>query len=247
MICGSLTQREAVRPASRSATCRTAIRSGRQTSARVAFAAYAGTTDLYQKPANGGREELLIETGATGAFPTSWSLDGRLLVYAAAGSKTSYDLWTLPLDGDRTPRPLLQSSFIETQGQLSPDGRWIAYTTDETGTREVWVQSVPPSGARWQISTDSGSEPRWRRDGGELYYIAGNGILMAVSIKTTLTTFAPAAPQPLFQTRRPFSSPLHTNYSPAADGQRFLINTVAGDVPPPTPITVFLNWSEGLK
>jgi Tol biopolymer transport system component len=214
---------------------------------RVAFAAYTGTTDLYQKPATGGREELLVKTGATGAFPTSWSLDGRLLLYAAAGSKTSYDLWTIALDGDRTPRPLLQSGFIETQGQLSPSGRWVAYTTDETGVREVWVQSVPPTGAKWQVSTDGGSEPRWRGDGGELYYIAGNGTLMAVAINATLAAFQVGSPQPLFQTRRPFSSPLHTNYTPSADGQRFLINTIAGNAPAPTPITMILNWSEQVK
>ena len=85
-----------------------------------------------------------------------------------------------------------------------------------------------------------------RGDGGELYYIAGNGTLMAVATNTTLATFEPGIRQPLFQTRRPFSSPLHINYTPAADGQRFLINTVAGAAPAPTPITVILNLTEAL-
>jgi Tol biopolymer transport system component len=214
---------------------------------RIVFGAYAGTTDLYQKPASGaGSDELLLKTGATGAFATDWSSDGRFLVYEAAGSKTSYDLWVLPLVGKRTPVPFLQTIFVETQGQLSPDGHWMAYSSDETGTREVWVQSFPVTGAKWQISAEGGSEPKWRGDGSELFYVAGTGTLMAVPIKAGTTRFEAGVPVPLFETRRPYSGPLFSNYAPAADGRRFLVNTIAADTPP-SPITVVLNWATKLK
>jgi Tol biopolymer transport system component len=214
---------------------------------RIVFASYAGTTDLYQKNASGaGSDDLLLKTGATGALPTDWSSDGRSLVYAAAGSKTSYDLWVLPLAGKRTPIPFLQTIFIETQGQLSPDGRWMAYSSDETGTREVWVQPFPATGAKWQVSTEGGSEPKWRGDGSEMFYVAGAGTLMAVPINVAATTFEAGVPVPLFETRRPFSGPLVSNYIPAADGQRFLVNTIATERSP-SPITVVLNWTTTLK
>jgi Tol biopolymer transport system component len=214
---------------------------------RIVFGSFAATTDLYQKNTNGaGGDELLLKTGATGAQATDWSSDGRVLVYEAAGSKTSYDLWVLPLVGDRTPRPFLQTGFVETQGQLSPDGRWMAYNSDETGVHEVWVQSVPASGAKWQISTEGGSEPRWRRDGSELFYVAGTGMLMAVPIKAGASGFESGLPRPLFETHRPYSGPLFSNYVPAADGQRFLVNTTAADTPP-SPITLVLNWTAALK
>jgi Tol biopolymer transport system component len=213
----------------------------------IVFASYAGTTDLYQKNASGtGSEELQLKTGATGAFPSDWSSEGRFLVYAAAGSKTSYDLLVLPLAGKRIPIPFLQTIFIETQGQLSPDGRWMAYSSDETGTREVWVQPFPATGANWQVSADGGSDPKWRGDGTELFYVAGAGTLMAVPIKAGATTFAAGVPVPLFETRRPFSGPLFSNYAPAADGRRFLVNTIAADTPQ-SPITVVLNWATKLK
>jgi Tol biopolymer transport system component len=214
---------------------------------RIAFGSYVGTTDLYQKNTNGaGGEELLLKTGATGALATDWSSDGRVLVYDAAGPKTSYDLWILPLVGDRTPHPFLQTGFVETQGQLSPDGRWMAYSSDETGVREVWVQPVPASGAKWQLSTEGGAEPRWRRDGSELFYVAGTGMLMAVPIKAGAPTLEAGPPKPLFETHRPYTGPLFSNYVPAADGQRFLVNTTAADTPP-SPITVVLNWTAALK
>jgi Tol biopolymer transport system component len=121
---------------------------------RITFSSYAGVADLYQKLANGAEsDELLLKTGATGALATSWSSDGSTLVYQAAGAKTSYDLWLLPTAGEGNPRAYLQTVFVEAQAQISPDGRWMAYSTDETGTAQVWVQPIPSTGAKWQMST----------------------------------------------------------------------------------------------
>lgn len=124
----------------------------------------------------------------------------------------------------------------------------MAYTSDETATPEVYVQPFPATGAKWQVTTNGGSEARWRRDGRELFYVAADGMLMAVPVTGTAATFAFGAPRPLFQTRRPIARGpiLASTYAPASDGQRFLVNRLVADVPP-LPINVVLNWSASLK
>jgi dipeptidyl aminopeptidase/acylaminoacyl peptidase len=208
----------------------------------------SNTFDLYQKLAGGGREELLAKTNSNGVYPTSWSPDGRFLAYTFSGAKTGFDIWVLPLSGDRKPAPALHTIFNETQGQFSPDGRWMAYTSDETGTPEVYVQSFPATGAKWQVSSGSGSDPKWRHDGRELFYIAADGTLMAASVNGSAGTFEAGSPQSLFQTHRAATRGPHlfTSYTPDADGRRFLVNALAGDVRP-APITIVLNWRAGLK
>jgi eukaryotic-like serine/threonine-protein kinase len=105
---------------------------------------------------------------------TSWSQDGRFLAYATFDRKTRSDVWLLPMSGDRTPIPVLQSEFGEEQGQISPDGRWLAYTSDESGRPEVWVTALPKAITKWRISAGGGGDPRWRPDGSELFYIAAD-------------------------------------------------------------------------
>ena len=208
----------------------------------------SGTFDIVQKPSsNAGREEVLLEAGEFGLYPTSWSPDGKFLLYTVASRKTGWDVWMLPLLGDRTPSPLLASVSGEGQAQFSGDGRWTAYTSDETGTPEIFVQPFPPTGAKWQVSTGGASDPRWRRDGRELFYVSADGKLTTVPIKGG-TSFEVGAAQALFQTHTPtIRGPLlFGNYVPAADGQRFLVNTIAADVPP-MPITVVLNWAAQLR
>src|SRR5262249_36630279 len=117
-----------------------------------------------------------------------WSPDGRYLLYMAVDPKTRSDLWVLPVAsgtaGDRKPVPYLRTPAWEAQGQFSPDGRWIAYTSDESGQSQIYVQSFPAGGGKYQVSTGGGTQPRWRRDGKELFYIAADGKLMAVDVKT---------------------------------------------------------------
>ena len=204
-----------------------------------------GVSNLYRKDASGvGGEEVLLRTGEE-KVPDDWSADGRFVVYEALGQKTKWDLWVLPISGDGQPSPFLQSEFNERQAQVSPDGKWIAYTSDESGTPEVYVQTFPNPGSKLRISTGGGSQPKWRRDGRELFYIATDRTLMAVGVKPG-AAFEAAAPEPLFATRTLTVTDFRSHYVVTADGQRFLINSLLEETAA-TPITFVVNWTAGLK
>jgi len=143
--------------------------------------------------------------------------------------------------GDRKPIPVVQSEFSDLLGQFSPDGRWIAYYSTESTPPQVYVQAFPKSGGKFQVSTNGGARPRWRRDGKELYYMTADRKLMAVEVKATATAFEALRPRELFQTREASAAPFYTTYDVTADGQRFLINTALESEGPP-PITVVMNW-----
>ena len=113
-------------------------------------------------------------------FAEDWSPDGKLVVYSDSSEKTKNDLWMLPMEGDRKPVRFLQTPFNERSGQFSADGKWLAYESDESGGYQIYVQPVSPDGRRWQISTAGGSQPRWSRDGRELFFVTGGQTLMAV-------------------------------------------------------------------
>jgi eukaryotic-like serine/threonine-protein kinase len=207
---------------------------------------------LVQKAVSGtGKEELLWHTG-TNSFPWDWSPDGKFIVYSDYADKTNYDLWLLPFAGDHKPVPYLQTPFNEAHAQFSPDGRWMAYASDESGHTEVYVQTIPAGGGKWQISTSGGDYPRWRRDGKELYYITADGKLTAVPVKTgnaTLSAFEAGPSQPLFGVE-PLGNLIISRYpyQPAADGQRFLVNVPSGgEGAGATPITMVLNWQTVLN
>jgi serine/threonine protein kinase len=173
-----------------------------------------------------------------------WSRDGRFLLLSTAPS----DLWAVDLTGDRKPFPVLTSPANETQAQLSPDTKWIAYTSNESGRDEVYLQSFPMPGHKRQVSVDGGAMPRWRRDGKELFYLAANQYMMSASVNNpTLLELDP--PVPLFRThlivQGSEASGLPTSYDVSADGQRFLLNGPPAD--PGPPMTVVLNWAAALK
>jgi hypothetical protein len=161
--------------------------------------------------------------------------------------KTNVDLWILPLFGDQKPAPFIQTEFIETQGRFSPDGHWVAYASNESGPYQVYVQSFPTSGGKWQVSTGGGAQPQWRHDGKELFYLAPDRKLMTVEINSTGPTFVPGVPKPFSRRVSVLSSRPSggTYYAVASNGQRFLVNTLAGE--PALPLTVVLNWTAGLK
>jgi Tol biopolymer transport system component len=182
---------------------------------------------------------------------TDWSRDGRLIVYARQDPKTKYDLWVVPAtpdtaSGDRTPTLYLQTEFNEHQGRLSPDGRWMAYSSDESGRSEVYVRAFPVPGARSQVSSDGGGDPKWRRDGKELFYQSTDLTLMAVTVKAD-TNFTASAPQALFKMpiadRAPIMAQVSggSKYQPTGNGQRFLINADIEE-PGSPPVTVILHW-----
>jgi Tol biopolymer transport system component len=204
-----------------------------------------GHYDLYQIAANGGREELLYASGEN-KFPTSWSPDGRYLLYGVHARETNGDIWTLQLDGSskRAPVPLVQTRANEGGGAFSPDARWIAYVSDESGIAEVYVQPfLLPSASRDSsaepkvlVSRKGGRRPRWRADGMELFYTAPDGGLMSVAV-TAGAAFRPRIPQLLFRTPAAWFSEANAT----SDGTRFLV-AVPVEQTTPEPFTVVLNW-----
>ena len=185
--------------------------------------------------------------------PMSWSPDGKFIVYWVRDPKTASDQWVIPLTGDRKSFPILHSSFSERWAEISPDGKWIAYTSNETGRYEIYVTSFPNGEGKWQLSTNGGSFPRWRADGRELYFLNNSslGKLMATDIRVTGSSLQPAVPRALFDSG--YVDAGHSvNYHPYAvspDGQRFLIPRPEGastEAAPP-PITVVLNWAAALR
>ncbi len=214
--------------------------------ATIAFASTRkGGLDIYQGPSNApGSEVPLLTLNATPiVFPSDWSPDGKFIAYHRTNIKTALDVWLLPLTGDRKPLPFLHGDFNESQAQFSPQGKWVAYVSEESGGPQIYVQSFPTLTSKWQVSTDGGTQPRWSRDGTELFYLAPDRNLMALRVKTG-NTFERDTPQKLFQTTLNLTDFAHT-YAVAADGKRFLLNTPVESASP--PMTIVLNWRSLLK
>jgi len=213
--------------------------------ARIAFLATRdGSGKLLAKAANGtGGEEIL---DAANRAPMDWSRDGRYLTSVTMNSnpKTGNDIWMLPLKdsrGDRKPAPVFQTDFQESYNKISPDGRWLAYQSDESKRPEIYVVGFPGLNGKWQVSVDGGRIPVWSRDGKELYFLSANNKLMAVEIKPG-AQFQAGVPKPLFDVQLGPSSP---NFAVSADG-RFLIATPV-EQGAAVPMTVVLNWQAALK
>jgi hypothetical protein len=198
--------------------------------------------NLYVKSVNGGQEDVLLASDRV-KYASDWSRDGRYIVYDTADTKTKLDIWVLPLFGDRKPVPFLQTEFDEWLGHLSPDGKWMVYVSNQSGRYEVYVQTFPPSGATWQVSTEGGLHPRWRRDQQELFYIASDQKLMAVPVHAT-STFEYRVPVPLFETRIANVFAVRAPYEVSRDGQRFLLSSAANES---VPLTVVANWSSARR
>jgi serine/threonine protein kinase len=205
-----------------------------------------GHRDIYQKATSGvGAEDVVIESESAKSID-DMTFDGRYLVYDTGGGGGQPGLWVLPLFGNAKPFRLPQptkSSF--GHGQFSPNGRWIAYTSDESGKDEVYAETFPERRDKWPISKGGGSEPMWRRDGKELFYLAGDNI-MAVDVKTSGDQFQPGIPRAVIVGAGVFGDTQRNRYVVTADGQRFLIVSSA-EQGPPSPITVVMNWVADLK
>ena len=218
---------------------------------RIVFSSNrGGTFDLFVKNAGGAGPEESLFASDQAKLADDWSRDGRFLLYRAEDTKTGWDVWILPLDGAGKPRPLVQTPFREIQGRFSPDGRWFAYVSNETGRDEVYVQSFPEAGGKWQISTTGGVQPRWRQDGREMYFHSPANDVMAVDINATPpATFAAGVP------RRLLSSILlatrltdRNSWDMAPDGRRFVINSTevqAAQATGQVSLTVVVNWLAG--
>jgi Tol biopolymer transport system component len=216
---------------------------------RIAFESNRnGSLDLFLKPSSGaGAEELVLASPST-KIPTDWSLDGRFLLYQNADPKTGWDLVALPMIGDRKPIVVVSTPFEERGGQFSPDGRWVAYQSNESGRFEINVQPFPGPGGKWQVSTAGGTDARWGPDGKELFFLAPDLKLMAVPVRVSDSTFDAGSPAALFfQTRIVVGGAADqaAQYAVSRDG-RFLFN-VPDDTSTVAPITLVLNWTPGLK
>lgn len=201
---------------------------------------------IYRKRADGtGKAELLLKLNIFG-IPEDWSSDGRYISFSQLNFRTFHsDLWILPMDGDRKPFPYLESEFDENDSQIDPEGKWLAYTSNESGRPEVYVQSFPSPGNKVQISTDGGVTPKWRKDGKELFYVSPDKKIMSVAINTD-PTFEAGVPKALFQTQIASNIESRNHYVVTADGQRFLINTPLKSIAS-SPINVVVNWTATLK
>jgi Tol biopolymer transport system component len=210
-----------------------------------------GLIDFYQKSAAGGGIEELVERGTTwsgAGMPeinivlSDWSRQENL-IFSVPLPASGYNLGLLPLTGNLKPVFFIDSRLDQMHGNFSPDGRFVAYSSNESGRFEVYIETFPRSNSKWPVSTSGGYEPRWRGDGAEIYYLSEDRKLMAVAVSAGQPF---GRPKPLFQTQVSAGvSPFRTNYVPTRNGQRFLINAKSGD-PAALPITVVLNWTAGL-
>ncbi len=208
-----------------------------------------GNYDLFEKAASSAADERPLLVTAENKAPQDWSPDGRTVLYTVLGQKTRIDLWAVRLDGDKKSFPVLQTAFDELDAQFSPDGHWIAYESNQSGRSEIFVRPFPQSLGEWQVSSGGGSQPRWRADGKELYYVARDGHLMAVPIVAAADgqVLTPGAPVLLFAVRlasgtgvSPGTYSSRPQYAVSRDG-RFLVN-VAVDAEATPPISIVLNW-----
>ena len=206
----------------------------------------SGYPNLYQQSTNGSDEEELVLESSRAKWPTDWSRDGSIVVFETDDQQSNSDLWLLSMKGERKATPFLNREYYESQGQISPDGRWFAYSSGETGQSEVYVVAFTSKKDKLQISDGGGSMPAWRDDGKELYYISADNNLMAVAVDGT-TDFQAGIAKPLFKTKfRRSEVGWNRQYAPSKDGQRFLLNSVSTDTLQ-SPIKVVINWAATLK
>jgi Tol biopolymer transport system component len=195
---------------------------------------------VYEKTARAGSQVEILDKSASERWPTDWSRDGRYIIEDVIDPKTLYDIWVLPLFGDRKAVPYLQTGFNEFHGRVSPNGHWLVYTSDETGRDEIYAQSFPNPGLKYQVSTNGGLMATWSPDGTELFFVSTDRMLMSVRVKSG-ETFEAEIPQTLFQTRTgPF-----VWFDVSKDG-RFLLPTPV-EPAASVPITVVINWPIELK
>ena len=212
-----------------------------------------GIVNIFQKPLNGASQDDIFFANEARKFLTQVSRDGRFLVFTQLDPKTREDVWFMPLENGKAGKAVafLHSESNEMYGQLSPDGHWMAYMSDESGRPEVYTRSFPSGENPIKISIDGGDQPRWRGDGAELFFVAADGKVMSVPMKLSAglkPTLTPGAPQALFA-----APPVaHYNieafdYDVTPDGNRFLLNGAVRATSSISPLDVVLNWDATLK
>jgi Tol biopolymer transport system component len=214
---------------------------------RVAYVSSAGDQVDWKPSGGSGASEVVLPPNGKQKHLNDWSGDGRLLLFSEQDEKTKFDLWVAPVDGDRKPGILLNSEFNETQGQFSPDGRWIAYVSDETGQPQVYLQPFPlgaGGSGKIAVSSDGGLMPRWRRDGKELFYVRVDaGIAASVmAVDFTSATGRTGLPRELFRVSGALWHTQAFMWDVAPAGDRFLLHSIPDTPVVDAPLTVVLNW-----
>jgi Tol biopolymer transport system component len=216
---------------------------------RLAFASNRrGVFDLYEKPANFARDERVLLETPVNKFPNDWSPDGQVLLFVNEDAETGDDLWTMSLQEPRKLVRLLGGNQDESQGQFSPDGRWLAYRSNESGFWKIYLRPYPGPGSQQLVSRAGGIQPRWRRDGRELFYVAADGRLMAVPVHLPSgdEPLEVGLPVPLFTARLAGAANMQFGYAVEPGGQRFLMWRQA-DQTSTIPITIVQSWTSVLK
>jgi Tol biopolymer transport system component len=212
---------------------------------RLAYHMASGPALFERNTSGAGAGETVLQA-KNAVYINDWSPDGSSLLYTETAPDSQNDLWILPRTGDRKPVPFLKSAFNESHGQFSPDGKWIAYTSDEPGESEVFVQGRAAGEFKWQVSNGGGNFPRWRRDGKELYYRALDGNLMSIPVRANANGLEFGKATTLFRIVEPMGTFAYP-YDAAPDGQRILTLVPSGGGRSLPPLTLLVNWETGLK
>jgi Tol biopolymer transport system component len=217
--------------------------------AQMAFRSFRKNHDeVYRTSAFSEAGESRITLPGHDRIATDWAPDAGTLIVNALSDDEDYDIWAIRLSGDAPATPLVRTPHNDTGGRVSPDGRWIAYVSDDSGTPEVFVQRFREGTDRRQISVKGGTEPIWRRDGRELFYLSADGHLMAVGVEPSAKGFSDSGSTPLFEARptrgryETLSPNNQTSYAVTPDGERFLFNVPLEDRAG-LPVMVVLNWA----
>jgi serine/threonine protein kinase len=213
--------------------------------ASIAFSGGSAGDGLYEKSSDGsGDERLLAKLDGNGGV-NDWSSDGRFIAYRADGAEAHPDVWIVPTDGKAKPFPLMKTQYDEDNATFSPDVRWIVYESDESGEKQIYLQPFPPTGAKYQISRNGGTRPRWRADGREIFFVAADASMMAVPVNVR-RPYEAGTPVRLFDSGIAMQSGRARMYAVTPDGNRFLL-AIPRQRSTPTPITVIVNWLEATR
>ena len=212
----------------------------------------AGNFDIFSRAADGSAEPVSLVSGPRPEFPSAWSPNMKYFLYVAVSPETSQDIWYLERkeqeDGGFDSRPFLQTAFRQSNSRLSPDGRYVAYLSDESGRSEIYVRPFPQGGGKWQVSTNGGASQRWSRDGRELFYVEGE-TLISVAVSTT-QGFSAGSAKSLFE-HPGLDAGGSSTFDVSADGQRFVVvedvESEEGEQAKPPSIHIVENWFEEFK
>ncbi len=209
---------------------------------RIAFEQVSQSGKMVALTVEGAREVTEIAPGTERGRPQSWSAGGNVFVYEVTGRGTNGDIWTCAMDGTPVPEPFLATAFDEKDASISPDGRWVAYVTNESGTPEVFVRPYPPTGAAWQVSIGGGGSPLWSRDGRELFFTSGTKMMRAPV--DARSGFSAGKPEQLFDGG--FNTSRARDFDVAPDG-RFVAIRVPGGIAGQQELRMLRNWPEEMR